>query len=558
MSIKKDCFTPFQAPIDGYELPKRFNFPFYYEPHPLAVLATKELQDHIQNQTEWNHNFGLDPNKKGLVIGKMFGVLVVQNKAGELGYLSAFSGKLADKNHHAKFVPPVFDILTKDGFFNIGIVRLNEINKEIKEREQDTHFLTLQKQLKAEKTKATQSIQKAKDEVKALKKIRKKRREHAKTILTPMTYQLVEETMIRESQMSKIRLKYLTLDWNKKLSAITTELEQYRSIIKSLKEERQQKSAALQQKIFEHYQFLNQAGERKDLTEIFVTTMPTAGAGECAAPKLLQYAFSHQLKPITMAEFWWGAGPKSEVRQHQNFYPACRSKCKPILGHMLEGIDMDENPMHINTALGRKIPTVYEDDQIVVVNKPTEFLSVPGKSVQDSVLFRMQLKYPDATGPLVVHRLDMSTSGLMIIAKNLEAYKYLQQQFIKRKVKKRYIAILDGIVRGEKGLIDLPLRVDLEDRPRQLVCYEHGKNARTNWEVISRKDGKTRIHFFPITGRTHQLRVHSAHPLGLNIPIIGDDLYGKKTNRLYLHAESISFIHPMTKEMMTIEIAPSF
>jgi tRNA pseudouridine32 synthase / 23S rRNA pseudouridine746 synthase len=228
------------------------------------------------------------------------------------------------------------------------------------------------------------------------------------------------------------------------------------------------------------------------------------------------------------------------------------------LAHMLQGIDMDPNPMLLNPAEGKDIGTVYEDEDIVVVNKPAEFLSVPGKNIEDSVWMRMKDQLQYVSGPLVVHRLDMSTSGLMIIAKSKEVHKFVQRQFINRKVTKRYVAILDGIVPMDQGLIDLPLRVDLDNRPQQLVCYEHGKSAQTRWEVVGRKDGRTRIHFYPITGRTHQLRVHSAHPLGLNIPIVGDDLYGTKSDRLYLHAEHLEFVHPRTRKLITIQVKPDF
>ena len=259
-----------------------------------------------------------------------------------------------------------------------------------------------------------------------------------------------------------------------------------------------------------------------------------------------------------MAEFWWGTPPKSEVRKHAHYYPACRGKCEPILKHMLQDVIMDDNPMEKNFAKDKVITTIYEDEYFLAINKPPELLSVPGIKVQDSVYTRMQFKYPDATGPLTVHRLDMNTSGLMLIAKTKEVHKLLQGQFIRRKVKKEYIALLDGIVEDDNGKISLPLRVDLEDRPRQLVCYEHGKKADTEWEVISRKNNITRIKFYPITGRTHQLRVHAAHPKGIGIAILGDDLYGTKGERLYLHAAKITFSHPISREKMTLEAPIEF
>jgi tRNA pseudouridine32 synthase / 23S rRNA pseudouridine746 synthase len=556
--MKKSCFTYFKSPIDHIELPDRFTFPFYYEPHSLSVFAAAELQEYLKTQNEWTHNFGIDKNQPGMVIGKMFGVLVVQNQTGEIGYLSAFSGKLADSNHHQKFVPPVFDMLTEDSFFNVGIVRLNEINHQIKELEQSVDYVEVQKKREADKLLAATEIQDLKQAVRTEKTIRKAKRAEAQKRLSAEAYQELNEQLNLESQLSNIKFKKLTDTWKIRLQENEQALLQYTEPIHELKLERKTKSAALQQQLFHQYQFLNQYGERKNLLEIFTEQTPTAGSGECAAPKLLQYAFLNHLKPIAMAEFWWGESPKSEVRIHKNFYPACYGKCKPILSHMLKGIETDENPMLINSALGQTLTTVYEDEPIVVINKPPEFLSVPGKNVQDSVLHRMQVKYPGATGPMVVHRLDMSTSGLMLVAKTLEAYQYLQYQFIKRKIKKRYTALLDGIIEADKGSIDLPLRVDLDDRPRQLVCTEHGKKAQTEWEVIHRSSTQTRVHFFPITGRTHQLRVHAAHPLGLNTPIIGDDLYGKKGDRLYLHAAAIEFKHPTTREMMRIEVEADF
>jgi len=259
-----------------------------------------------------------------------------------------------------------------------------------------------------------------------------------------------------------------------------------------------------------------------------------------------------------MAEFWWGASPTSAIRKHKNYYPACQSKCHPILGHMLQGLDVEDNPMLKNPALGKVLTTVYEDESFVVINKPAEFLSVPGKTISDSVYTRMLEKYPAATGPLIVHRLDMSTSGLMVIAKTKEIHKELQSQFINRTVKKRYVALLDGELQEEKGEISLPLRVDLDNRPRQVVCYEYGKKAHTIWKIIEKRKGQTLVHFYPVTGRTHQLRMHAAHTLGLNCPIVGDDLYGVKSNRLHLHAEYLQLKHPETGKMMKFRVKVEF
>ena len=306
---------------------------------------------------------------------------------------------------------------------------------------------------------------------------------------------------------------------------------------------------------------MNKFKQEKGLLEIFSNTVfqqPPAAAGECAAPKLLQYAFQNDLEPICMAEFWWGDSPKSEVRKHGQFYPACTGKCEPILGHMLQGFELNENLLLKQNSTVEELEILYQDDDLVVINKPEEFLSVPGIEIKDSVYLRIKHQFPLATGPIIVHRLDMSTSGILVLALNKESHKLLQQQFIKRKVQKRYIALLDGNIERDYGFIDLPLRVDLDDRPRQMVCYEHGKKAQTKYEVITRKSNKTLVYFYPITGRTHQLRMHASHRLGLNAPIIGDDLYGKKANRLHLHAESLEFTHPKTKELMKFQVEPNF
>lgn len=534
-------FHLFKSNISGINIPEKFTFPFYYEPHELSKIASQELQNYLENQSDYKHNFGLDANQKGLIIGKMFGVLVCQNTNGELGYLAAFSGKLADSNHHKFFVPTVFDMLDENGFYKIGENELNQITQEIEVLEQKPEYSKAQESFKIIQKEAKIDLNRQKEVMKAQKELRTEKRKNPEVNI---------EELNKESQLEKILFKKMTAYWNYKISDAQKELNSHLEKINTKKEIRSLKSAQLQQQLFDSYSFLNQYQDSKSLGEIFENN-PPAGAGECAAPKLLHYAFQNDLKPIAMAEFWWGKSPKSEIRKHGQFYPACTGKCEPILKHMLLDFEMDENPFLINSAEHQNIEIVFEDEYLAVIYKPHEFLSVPGKNVTDSVYQRVAALYPNATGPLIVHRLDMSTSGLMLIAKSEEVYKNLQSQFIKRTVQKKYVALLDGIVTKDEGFIDLPLRVDLDNRPNQLVCYEHGKSARTKFEVISRKNNKTRIHFYPITGRTHQLRVHASHNLGLNCPIIGDDLYGTKANRLHLHAEEITFEHPISKEKIT-------
>lgn len=365
----------------------------------------------------------------------------------------------------------------------------------------------------------------------------------------------------KESVKEKNTLRDIKLIWDEKINALQCQLNELEDALNELKTKRKNLSNGLQKKLFQQYKFLNTHGIEKDLNDIFKDTpnqIPPAGSGECAAPKLLQYAFAHGFTPLALAEFWWGIAPKSEIRQHKKFYASCQSKCQPILGHMLDGIEMDENPLLINPAEGKDLEIVYEDEFMVVVNKPADFLSVPGKNIHDSVYARIQQRYPDATGGLIIHRLDMATSGLLVLGLTPKAHKRLQQQFINRTVEKRYTALLDGVLEQDEGLITLPMRGDLYDRPRQLVCFEHGKPAETTYQVIERKENKTKVYLYPKTGRTHQLRVHCAHYLGLNMPITGDGLYGKKANRLHLHAGYLSLIHPITKEPMEFNVEAEF
>lgn len=554
------CFTPFKASTHSYSLPPRFTFPFYYDPHPLCLLATKELQEYLKAQTHWQHNFGLDNNLEN-AIGKMFGVLLVKNRQGELGYLSAFSGKLADQNHLEKFVPPVFDMLDEGSFFRKKNREINVLNDAIVAYESNPTLAETRSQLNVVSHKAMSEIAQYRAQMTENKKKRKQQRSAAAIEMQQDEFSIFKDQLAKQSILDKNKLRELNHYWDIRMSVLKNTVDNFNNEIKSLKEQRKHLSSTLQNKLFDQYRFLNIYGVEKKLRDIFLQTpqqVPPAGSGECAAPKLLQYAFKHQLKPIALAEFWWGASPKSAIRKHGNFYPACQGKCQPILGHMLEGIEMDENPLLVNPAEGKALDIIYEDNVMLVVNKPAEMLSVPGKFIEDSVYLRIKQRYPQATGPLIVHRLDMSTSGLLVIALNKDAHKNLQRQFIKRTVRKRYVALLAGFLKEERGTINLPLRGDLNDRPRQRVCYKHGKLAETRWHVIERNTNSTKVYFYPVTGRTHQLRVHAAHPLGLDSAIVGDDLYGIKGERLHLHAELLVISHPSTRKVMQFQIKEAF
>lgn len=553
-------FQLFKTAISEIELPEKFTFPFYYTPHVLAEIATKEVQTYLESQTDFTHNFGLNTKVTENAIGKMFGVLVVKNNANQLGYLMGFSGKLEDESCPEIFVPPVFDLRTKNSFYKKGEEEINIINAKLTALKSDETYLFLKRVVKRASKKIEDDLALQRKKMAISKKERKLRKREAGKILTAEALEKLSQKLEQESFNDQFFYKELVAYYIQKEAENRRELDAFEKQIATLKKARKEASALLQKTLFEKFQFLNQQKETKALIDIFNNPAinPPAGAGECAAPKLLQFAFKNDLTPVCMGEFWWGISPNSAIRKHKNFYPACQGRCKPILNHMLDGIAMDENLLIQEISKDKTLATIYEDDVMLVIHKPAEFLSVPGKEITDAVYTRIKEKYPNATGPLIVHRLDMSTSGILLLTKTKEANKHLQNQFIKRTIQKRYVALLDGDLTEDKGKITLPLRVDLDDRPKQLVCFEHGKNAETRWEVIQRENGKTRVYFYPITGRTHQLRVHAAHKNGLNAPIIGDDLYGKKQDRLHLHAEFIAFIHPTTNEKMSFRVAPAF
>lgn len=560
----------FKKPVSHLALPEKFTYPFHYTPHPLCVLAAEEVKAYIASRKEWQEE---------LASGKMFGVLIVQtdngitnNEENQIGYLAAFSGNLAGKNLHPYFVPPVYDLLQPEGFFKIEEEQISAINIRIRELENSSSYLDSKEKWKIETEQAKAVLNQAKAELKMAKEAREIRRQSS-----PELSEEEQASLIRESQYQKAEYKRLEKEWKKRLEELETEVRYFDIEIERLKTERKERSAALQRKLFEQFRMLNAQGEVKDLYTIFEQTVqkvPPAGAGECALPKLLQYAYLHQLKPLAMAEFWWGDSPKNEIRHHGYYYPSCKGKCEPILQHMLQGLEVDENPLLNPVHEEEELEIVFEDEWLLIVNKPAGMLSVPGKAEdRDSVYHRLKKKYPEATGPMIIHRLDMATSGLLLVAKTKKVHQDLQAQFANRSIKKRYVAVLDGIVLSERtGRIELPLCLNPLDRPRQIVSKEYGKEAITEYKIISESEKiidesersineprkYTRIVFYPLTGRTHQLRVHAAHPEGLGCPILGDELYGKKADRLYLHAEYIEFRHPIYGDIFRIQKKADF
>ena len=584
------------------------NNPLDYEPHPLCIQACREVQEMLARREDWQEE---------IARGKMFGVLIVENvktdadkpergyqtaDKPEWGYLAAYSGQIGGRSDWEDFVPAVFDYLQPDGYFKTHEAEISYINQSISRSEKDERMKearTLIRKLQEERKRTIAAYQEKMKEAKAK---RDSRREAGNLSESE------EAEMIRESQFMKAELRRLKKSLSEK-TALETEFEDYQENILRLKQLRKQLSDALQQWLFSQFRMLNQEGESKDLLEIFrdealkeypqaaiatsriaaLKMVPPAGSGECCEPRLLQYAYQHGYKPLQMAMFWWGESPKEEIRHHLQFYPACNGKCKPILHWMLPP-SVFESPASAENGFGgqkepfpkpaemlyEQVETLYEDRELTVIHKPAGLLSVPGKdAAQPSVYALMRRKYPKATGPLIVHRLDMATSGLMIIAKTEFAYHRLQKEFLNHRVQKKYIAIISEKEFSEKefsekkipekeipekGIISLPLLPDYLNRPRQIVDHEQGKEAITEYEIQERIDGShLRIALYPKTGRTHQLRVHCAHQEGLNAPILGDPLYGnEKAARLHLHAEEITFEHPLTGKKMTIKRKADF
>ena len=585
--------------------PRQFTYPFCYDVDPLAEAASLELQRYIADAD-------LMSTEKGC--GKMFGVLVVEyeDESGALqrGFLAAYSGLLGGRNDWPYFVPPVFDAQQPDGHFKRTEREISAINREIAAIEHDPEYLQSVAQHEQTKKRLQDEVDAFKAEVDAAKVRRDARRKSGESLSEEE-----QAEMIRESQFMKAELRRRRKAMEQANSTLHIP---HSTFLKSLQRKRKQMSDELQRWLFAAYRMLNAKGEERDLIDIFreyTHAMPPAGAGDCCAPKLLQYAYLHHLRPVCMAEFWWGESPASEIRHHLHYYPACRSKCLPILTHMLKGLDVAPNPLaqKRHTAEPR---VLYADEYIMVVDKPAGMLSVPGKAesvrseFSDSANISVEEYFANLQLPtnsqftteqftigeadnskLIIqnskflkaaHRLDMDTSGLLVLARTEQAYVELQRQFASRETVKRYEAVLSGVPTQNSKLktqnsstqpsgcleaISLPLIADINDRPRQRVDMEHGKPALTLYNIVevravdantavaytTKKVDKRRtlVHLYPKTGRTHQLRVHCAHPLGLACPILGDPLYGiERADRMYLHAAELTFRHPVTGETM--------
>ena len=539
----------FAQDVQPQELPSRFNNPFYYSPHRLCVIAAGAVRDILS----CNEALSAEVAK-----GKMFGVLIVQCSDGSVGYLAAFSGLLAGSNMLDGFVPPVYDLLSPSGYFKQEEESISLLNGKIRERENDSCYVAA--------VETVAYLRKAMEEELSAMRASMRESKARRTALRSSGALASEEEalLVRESQFQKAELKRATAKWQLKISGAEEAVASFRADIARLKEERKMRSAALQEWLFAQFKVRNARGEEKNLLEIFSTAtgnLPPAGSGECAAPKLLQYAYLHGCKPLAMAEFWVGDSPAGEVRRDGCFYGSCKSKCEPILSYMLQGLDVEENALERSGEIDT-IAVVYEDDYIIAVDKPSGVLSVPGIVGGTSVQQWLRESYLRSNELYVVHRLDMATSGLLVAAKSVEVYKAMQHMFASREVSKKYIALLDGIPANGEGMIEVPLAEDYINRPRQKVDFAVGKKAVTRFKVLKTifKNGKecALVQFEPITGRTHQIRVHAACREGLDTPIVGDALYGNIAGRLMLHASSLAFCHPVTGEEISLETKVPF
>ena len=538
------------------------NNPFEYTPHDSCREAFLRLCARLEALK--NSPLADDVNLcRELAEGKMLGVLIAEDACGEPHTLYAFSGQLGSRGfHHRGFVEPVFDYLLPDGYFKRGEAAISRMNAEIVRFEAE-ELSPLLNDYNLAKQRLDARVADFKQECRLSKQQRDFRRRSG----TADEGELAE--MIRRSQFEKAELRRLKQRCAAELLPVASALERAQERLKAHKERRRADSEALQQWLFTHFTLLNARGERKSLSEIFAETsllIPPSGAGECCAPKLLQAAYMQGLKPVAMAEYWYGKPKGGEIRRHGLHYPACRGKCLPVLSWMLQGLEIDP-PLDrtAQRAAAQEPKIIYENEWFCVVSKPSGILSVPGKGSALSLQAWLTDKYGEQRDAKPAHRLDQDTSGLLIATFGQRALKTMQALFATRRVTKTYVAELCGDYRTlphpQRGRISLPHLPDVLDRPRQRVDFERGKEAVTDYEFVSFARGRSRVIFHPLTGRTHQLRVHAASEQGLGLPIAGDRLYGLPSGsaeRLHLHAEKIEFTFPLDGRHYLFELPAEF
>ncbi len=536
-------FHRFTQNTNETPLPECFTNPFNYEPHPLVLLAKEQLTSFVNAHGRL---------RSILQEGKMLGVLIVRNRQGELGFLAGYSGRFIEQIDTNYFVPMIFDPNTSE-YYQEKNKEIIEISQRIADKENTSLLTELQNTLRSTTERWQQKIG-------ALTQVYKESKAKRKLLREAENIDMLDD-LSKESKFQKSQIKQAKILSKREIDAIAQKITEIQTNTKELKQLRTFLSNSLQAWIFSQCLVFNAKGYKSDLVEIFSTTpsgIAPSGAGDCAMPKMLNYAYQHSLTPLCVGEFWVGESPRSIIRRDGEFYGACSGKCKPILGFMLDGLKVDKNPLSGVGESFYELEILYKDEDLIAINKPSGLLSQPGLVSEASVVSLLVKLYPELGNVLVIHRLDMDTSGVLLFALNAQAQKDLQRQFAQREVQKEYIAVLDGVVKQTHGHINLPLIADYENRPYQVVDHNAGKPSHTIFTVLGIEDCKTRVKFYPQTGRTHQLRVHSAHPEGIGVAICGDPLYGTKGERLLLHASKLKFEHPSTQKTIRITCPPPF
>ncbi|MTJ09512.1 RluA family pseudouridine synthase [Anabaena sp. UHCC 0204] len=488
----------------------------------------------LMQQIEQNQLYGSE--------GKMYGILLVELPNGEQRVIKAFSGLLNGNSIVEGWVSPISGREEVALLENQTLAELEAIKQQIISLQQVPERGEYQT-LYAEYTLQLQAIKLQHDHSKLL---REEQRRQFDQNLTEESLKIALATLEAESRQQGIERRNIKRRQNEIIQPLQEIITAADQKITKLKQQRKQLSRQLQTQMHAAYSLTNFYGKSRSLQQLLPKGTPT-GTGECCAPKLLHYAATHGLKPLAMAEFWWGDST-IENKVKGEFYGACLERCQPLMGFLLSGLK------------SHKVEIIYEDEWLIAVNKSPGLLSVPGRYFhnQDSVISRLRYLYNQEL--IAIHRLDQDTSGILLIAKDLFTYSQLSQQFQKRQVHKVYEAIIAGSLNITEGEINLPLWGNPDNRPYQQVDLERGKPSLTHFRVMDREGNFTRVEFTPLTGRTHQLRVHAADRRGLGMKILGDKLYGchAETSRLYLHARELSFQHPHVEKILHLQVKTPF
>ncbi|BAY08047.1 RluA family pseudouridine synthase [Calothrix sp. NIES-2098] len=491
--------------------------------------------------------------------GKMYGILLVELPTGEQRVIKAFSGLLNGCSVVEGWVPPI------SGREEVALEEAKTLAEleAIKQELITLNQLPERQQYEILSREFAQQLQAMRDRHRDRKHQRHEKRQLICATLTGEALTIAIEQLDEESRQQGIEQRQLKRQHNEVLQPLKQVIAAADKRMQELKQQRKQLSRQLQAQMQAAYTLMNFLGQRRSLQQLMPQGLPT-GTGDCCAPKLLQYAATHNLKPLAMAEFWWGTKSTDGDKIPGRFYGACAERCQPLMGFLLSGFSEINSSrlLSVNQEKDETLSIIYEDKWLIAVNKPAGLLSVPGRyfDTQDSVLSRLRNSLPDGMSLNTVHRLDRDTSGILLLARDRQTYRQLSIQFQQQQIHKVYEALLAGIVTVDRGVIELPLWGNPDNRPYQQVDWEYGKPSITHFQVLAREGNYTRVEFTPLTGRTHQLRVHAADVQGLGVAILGDRLYGcnQVASRLYLHARELSFQHPHLEETLQIQAKTPF